>query len=340
MNPVEAAWRKFRNSEHRDLFQRCLKLRQSFLDSIGLKQCPPEVALPLAVPWNLAALDETQRRGQQVGNMLSAATNMLVNTVHVWAAYRQSKTIYEIEPALAQCLGRSPWPAETPAAALRLPSRCPIVTIPRPATEGGPAYVAAVYDLLTGEEQSGRLELRISEFMQAAHWWVPICVLHLNRERLAQCLEAAAIEAERHGAPTGEAGRVWRNELAGLTLTLLLYLAGEPDLVRSVHPGAKPLKAKIARTDPERYRDLAEPTIQAVGKSFARAIERWEIEHASDESVNTGRTMRPHMRRAHSHLYWTGEGRKQPRVRFLLPISIRGWRIVEEPHEPQVSAVR
>jgi hypothetical protein len=96
---------------------------------------------------------------------------------------------------------------------------------------------------------------------------------------------------------------VWRNELAGLTLTMLLYLGGEPDLVRVVHPGEKPLKAKIARTDPERYRDLAEPTVQSVGKAFTHAIEQWEIEHRGDEGVATGRTVRPQMRRAHSHLY-------------------------------------
>jgi len=37
------------------------------------------------------------------------------------------------------------------------------------------------------------------------------------------------------------------------------------------------------------------------------------------------------MRRAHSHLYWTGAGRAVPRVRFLLPISVKGGRLVEEP---------
>jgi hypothetical protein len=210
--------------------------------------------------------------------------------------------------------------------------------IPRP--EGDPSYVAAVYDLLTGEEQPGALELRISEFMKAAQWWVPICVLHLNHDRLAECLNAAAAEAERHGAPAGEAETVWRNELAGLTLTMLLYLGGEPDLVRVVHPGEKPLKAKIARTDPERYRDLAEPTVQSVGKAFTHAIEQWEIEHRGDEGVATGRSVRPHMRRAHSHLYWTGVGRKQPRVKFLLPISVRGGALVEEPAETQVVLVR
>jgi len=338
VHPVEAAWRKFRNSEHRGLLERSFKLRQSFLDAIGLKLYPPEVALPLGVPWNLVAQAEAQKGGKPLSTRLGASNSMLVNTIHVWAAYREAKNIYEIEPSLAECLARSPWPEQTPMQALRLPSRCPVLVIPRP--EGGPCYVAAVYDLLTGEEHSGALELRISEFMKAAQWWVPICVLHLNHDRLAECLDAAAAEAERHGAPAGEAERVWRNELAGLTLTMLLYLGGEPDLVRIVHPGEKPLKAKIARTDPERYRDLAEPTVQAVGKAFTRAIEQWEIEHRGDEGVATGRTIRPHMRRAHSHLYWTGAGRKQPRVKFLLPISVRGGALVEEPEQTQVALIR
>jgi hypothetical protein len=43
---------------------------------------------------------------------------------------------------------------------------------------------------------------------------------------------------------------------------------------RIVHPGEKPRKAKIACTNPERYRGPAEPRIQAAGKAFARAIER------------------------------------------------------------------
>jgi hypothetical protein len=84
------------------------------------------------------------------------------------------------------------------------------------------------------------------------------------------------------------------------------------------------------RRDPERFRDLREPTHYAVGKEFSRAIERCEIGHRGDPVVETGGTVRPHMRNAHSHLYWTGPGRTQPRVRFLLPISVKGGRVVEE----------
>jgi hypothetical protein len=169
--------------------------------------------------------------------------------------------------------------------------------------------------------------------------WAPISLLHQTRPTLSECVEAAAAEARANGAPD-RAGDIWRNELAGLALTMLLYLTGEPDLMHIVHPGEKPLEAKIARTDPERYRDLAAPSIQAAGKTFARAIERWEIEHRGDDGAITGRMARPHMRRAHSHLYWTGKGRKQPRVRFPLPISVKGGALVEEPEETHVAAVR
>jgi len=86
--------------------------------------------------------------------------------------------------------------------------------------------------------------------------------------------------------------------------------------------------------------NLEEPAVQAVGRGFTRAIERWEIEHPRESDDLKGYTVRPHMRRAHPHLYWTGEGRALPRVRFLLPISVKGGKLVEEPETPRVTTVR
>ena len=283
MHPVEADWRKFRQLDHQALLTCSLQLCQSYLDCIGLKACPAKVALP----WNLVAVQEARARGERTGNYISNHDSMLVNTVHVWAAYRQTKTVYEIEPQLADCLARSSWPAETPTTALRLPSFCPVLAVPR--EDGRINHVAASYDLLTGAEVSGALELRLSLLTVEGDRWVPISLLHLTRPTLSDCVETAAAEARAHGAPD-RAGDIWRNKLAGLALTILLYLTGDPHLVRIVHPGEKPLKAKIARTDPEGYRDLAAPSIQAAGKAFARAIEHWEIEHRGDDGVITGGT--------------------------------------------------
>jgi hypothetical protein len=53
------------------------------------------------------------------------------------------------------------------------------------------------------------------------------------------------------------------------------------------------------------------------------------IEHRAIDGVATGGTVwRTYA--AHSHLYWTGPGRKQPRVKFRLAISLRG-ALVGEP---------
>ncbi len=85
-----------------------------------MARLPNEIVLPGAVAWNLVALGEARARGERTGSPISIEGSLLVNTSHVWAAYREGKTIYTIEPALADCLARSPWPDRTPTAALRL----------------------------------------------------------------------------------------------------------------------------------------------------------------------------------------------------------------------------
>ncbi len=334
-----------------------LELRQGYLDFFRIDRAPVEVVLPGSVPINMAIVDKARARGEETGSWISADGALLVNTLHVWAAYRETKTIYEIEPALAECLSRSPWPERTPIAALRLPSRCPMLSIPRGEDM---IHIAATYDLITGAEESGELELRISQYKDDL--WLPICILDMREADLGACLEVAAGQARRNAEvfrrftpedlrdmggsaeqiAVGEhAAELWRNTRAGLALTLLLYLGGDPDVVRIVHPGERPaVKPKLQRTDPERFKDIREPTTYAVGRTFARAVERWEIEHRDDPGVATGRAVRPHMRRAHSHLYWTGKGRESPRVRFLLPIAVRGGKLVEEPETPTLAKVR
>jgi hypothetical protein len=335
LHPVEAAWRRFRKSDRYELLAWARAAQQSYLDFLGLKRCPPEIALPWGVVWNRVTLDEARARVEQTRGEISVDGALLVNTIHVWAAYREAKTIYTIEPALAECLSRSPWPAATPTAALRLSSRCPILSIPRGDTT---IHLAATYDLVTGDELSGALELHISQYEDDL--WVPQSVLQLTRETLSECVAAADAAAARSGSPEGLVAQRFTNPTAGLALTLLLYLGGEPDIVREVHPGERPMRDAVRRRDPERWADLHYPVQYSVGSQFRRAIERWEIEHAREPGDPTGRHVRPHLRRAHSHLYWTGKGRKLPRVRFLLPISVRGGRLIEEPEHPSETRVR
>ena len=72
-----------------------------------------------------AALPVAVLNPRQVRNF-ARATGRLAKT----DAIVEAKNIYEIEPTLAECLARSPWPEQTPAQALRPPSRCPVLVIP------------------------------------------------------------------------------------------------------------------------------------------------------------------------------------------------------------------
>jgi hypothetical protein len=333
LHPVEAAWRQFRKLPNTlDLLAQCFEQREAYLRFLKLPEFPPQVVLPLPL------VETFLRRRIDRSRFDAADRSMLTLSAHVWAAYRESKTIYEIEPSLMACLEDTPWPAETPVAAVALRSRCPVLCLPR---KGKPTeYIAVTYDYQVPDlNRPGLLMLHLSRL--SASLWTSCGTLNLVGDDLAACMRAAFpfVWDSKTLRPIAKEPE-WQHELNGIALTLLLYLAGEPDIVKVAHPGEKPLKPKLAHTNPERYRDLKEPSTFSVGKAFTRAIEHWEIEHRNDEGIATGRTVRPHMRRAHSHLYWTGEGRMQPRVRFLLPISIKGGKLVEEPEEPTKTKVR
>jgi hypothetical protein len=357
LHPVEAAWRRFRqNKNNLSLFREAQVrkprlLQQLRSEGVLTTDWPPGVVLSASATVRVM---KELALAIGLGVKPGAAPDWFktyANTLHVWAAYRESKTIYRVEPYLAECLSRTTWPDGAPTEALRLPSFCPIFEFH---WQGETVTVAATYDFAPfGPDKAA---IHISRFWP---WppgvdvdaeaisnhavWGRIASLALNRETLAEDVKEAADNLVK-GFPHlkfDDMYKAFHGRLPGLVVTLLLYLGGDPDIVRVVHPGEKPtLKAAVQKRDPERYKDLAEPVIHAVGKSFTHAIERWEIEHPRESGDSTGRTVRPHTRRAHAHLYWTGEGRETPRVRFLLPISVKGGRLIEEPESPRVTEVR
>jgi hypothetical protein len=267
------------------------------------------------------------------------------NTMHVWAAYRESKSIYQVEPYLIECLARTPWPDNVPVEAIGLTSYCPILEFQ---WEEQKIYIAATYDVVP--EVEGSVSINISRFilpvpgtdpelLDGQPLWQSLSAIMLVRNTLKESIEYT-VRSVNQTFPGHTSFDFLHGELAGLVINLLLYLRGEPDVVQIVHPGDRPAIRAMQKRDPERYKDLHEPAVHVIGQSFTRAIEHWEIERAKQSGGVSGQPIRPHMRRAHAHLYWTGDGRKSPRVRFLLPISVKGGKLIEEPESPRVTAVR
>lgn len=84
--------------------------------------------------------------------------------------------------------------------------------------------------------------------------------------------------------------------MAGLAPTVLLYPAGEPDVMRIVHPGARPaVKSKLERAATRTAsRTCATQATTQSARNSAALIEHREIEHGQDAGM--ARTIRSHMR--------------------------------------------
>jgi len=163
LHPVEAAWREFRAGHPSgEMLRTSLKYRASYIKFVGLTTVPAEVALPIGIPLTLVQDGTLWVPSELVDD--NVVRSAMLNTIHVWAAYRESKNIYEVEPYLAECLSRTPWPDRTPVEALRLRSMCPVLMLP---DNGKTIPIAATYDLIGGgpNEGSASLGLRLSKLI-------------------------------------------------------------------------------------------------------------------------------------------------------------------------------
>lgn len=178
-------------------------------------------------------------------------------------------------------------------------------------------------------------------------------ILHLDQPTLNASLDAAWQQIEANIATLASHARQFQGPSAAdldqvrassqewlrVALLALLYLTGSDDVVAQVHPGAK-VKTSPNPTKARRYQDLSDESVYRVGDQYARAIEHWEREDPAAAGVGSdGRSVRPHIRAAHAHLYWTGPGRTVPVVRFLPPVPVKGGPAAF-PDNPTVTPVR
>lgn len=72
-----------------------------------------------------------------------------------------------------------------------------------------------------------------------------------------------------------------------------------------------------------------------IGKSFEMQLVSG-AEYQKSTAIGTGRTVRPHVRRAHWHHYWVGEGRTRLEVRWIEPTFV----LPEGKREIKIATVR
>ncbi|QLY33951.1 hypothetical protein H0264_18495 [Nocardia huaxiensis] len=121
---------------------------------------------------------------------------------------------------------------------------------------------------------------------------------------------------EAHLAIRSSAGDATELELSAyrLAVSLLLYICSDR---RDMSGGAEVLGRRTKHHTPQAPSTVVDVGFDIGPKLFAART------HASEGSTGSGKRVRPHIRRAHWHTYWTGpRDQSTPEVRWLHPILV------------------
>jgi len=244
--------------------------------------------------------------------------------LHALGLWRLAKGAYLVDPDLAREVAKTPVGRLPVDLLFRLPEPAPLVLLP----EGLPAWPELEgFHVHLEWDPGGRpgigphLELRFLAWIRGEKGHRPATlVLDLDAEDLREAVEKTLARSVQ-GAPglaaktLQEASPLLVREYGAVlaqALSLALYLCQEaPDLGGlSPRPPAPLVKVKGGE---KRVFPPDSPLVLPTGWRWGKALRLARERREKLPFAPTGKRVVPHVRRAHWHLYWTGEGsRKDP----------------------------
>jgi hypothetical protein len=264
-----------------------------------------------------------------------------VGIVGALAAWRVTQGVYRVDPEVFEALWTTPLEGELPTALLyHLPEWCVYVECPAPRAILGERYrLYGWYAHLEWDANTQAQELRLllDTDIPLGEGLVPLAV-HLGEWDLGvavhRSLATSAGNLRLLGAPQLATGLQEHLAEAAEHLTALcqplvsvvLYLCSVAADIREARGSDRaPKRPHPVRTKRgERLFPPAQPTTWEVayrlGATLRQAQQQGQsLPHDPDATMTRRARPRPHIRRAHWHLYWTGTGRQTPKVRWLPP---------------------
>lgn len=276
---------------------------------------------------------------QGSGRMLTLDESGDIGPLGALAAWRGTQGIYRFDLTLLHALTETPLSGDLPTETLtHLPEWCVYVETAVPGAD-----LAGFWAYLEHDAQDGHRELRLVLDFQSMPRLGQL-VIHLGgslSQGIADAVRVARINALREGhgemAPSlGDGGADEAAELYAGLVSLVLYLCSDEAEISARGPlPPKVVQGKKRPILPAAKAPVIHETGARLGAALRAARERYA---ASDES--TGATVRPHVRRAHWHHYWTGPRDSPERrvvLRWLSPILVG---FDEVPCEATVRPVR
>ena len=118
-------------------------------------------------------------------------------------------------------------------------------------------------------------------------------------------------------------------KLISYIIQSVLYICSD-DITTTLNNQANELKTNMSKIKNKNI------TISEIGYNIPEEdiLIKEDVDRRNRKVYNdneyTGRTNRPHWRKAHWHYYWCGKGKKELRLKFLLPILVNGDRVNEK----------
>lgn len=298
-----------------------LILRKPHPDGRELPTWPVWCLLPMA-GWE-ATLPRPER-GDANAILTHAADTARLSAIGSW---RYSQGYYDYNPDVYSALTATPVAGDIPCGALlRLPEWCVYIATPGLTHDSVPVH--GFYAHMESDARDGRMELRL--LLDCESGFVPV-PLHLGDWSVAEGIERMAQESARMQQyheiavqrPSQEVQDAAAAELArvtGIALSLILYLCSEePEIEDDRQPDARPHLNRPQRTKRGKRIFVPErPRVWDVGKPTGERLRRAIAVHVTRHGV------RPHIRRAHWHGFWSGtmDGERKFAYRWLPPIIV------------------
>jgi hypothetical protein len=265
---------------------------------------------------------------------------MVKNKLAAFYAWRATKLEFRFDADFSLELAKTPLSGEIPVGLLRhLPASCIYVSVPGDVLPGYVGFFACL------DQPSRKAEPVLTLWAASEHRWpahmvdIPLSPGHLV-EQVALIKEQASqknVEEFLRGAGCDDADekaevfagnkKKWaeeRSSAIGKALSFLLYLCSEePDLPADYKKPER--REKIVGTQ----RRIIPPTAVTawpVGTRIGAVFREERETGTADEYAEGGgqaHIVRPHVRRAHWHTYWTGpKGAQSPKIKWLSPIIV------------------
>lgn len=243
--------------------------------------------------------------------------------------WRYSQGIYRFDAEAAGALADTVTHGDMPVEVLmRLPEWCVYIETPGRQWLNEPLH--GFWAHLEWDANTHRSELRL--LLDCGEMLMPQ-ILHLGPWTVTEAVDRWFSEAKRQSVlqkltMPDETIMTQGVETLGAAinplLSMLLYLCSdEPDIGNRDYPEEKPGRPQPKKTKKGwRLFPPKKPRIWQVGETIGAALRRDLAEPGPD----TVRTVRPHLRRAHWHGYWTGPktGERRFRYKWLPPIVVTG----------------